>query len=269
MMPSTKHCIRDTCFRGSLRVYDTIGEIRSIKFITSPIENADPRFCSPLSKVKESGKSEITGYFCKSQKTFYVFPEKEGYKIRMPKHASKFFYELGSAAFLSNLREIDVRGIDSSNIETCYQMFARVGQDGSNPNGVKIIGLDTWTEMKPLSCSMMFYHYNQFASRMEMNISMWNMEECVNFEMMFMEAGQRATSWYIGDISKWNIKSARVFSSFMFGISPIASFQLDLSSWNSEKISVTPQFFTSNNFFRVKEPDWQAMINRSLKSKKL
>lgn len=262
-MKSTRQTLNQDALRSSLQMFQMIGEIVNIEFLTYPIENVDGVWCSDLSKSRNGNDSEIIGYFRKDKKTYYVFPKKEGRKIKMPKNSSKFFFDYGTKRFLPTLKKIDVSGLDASNIKNCTKMFGHVGQD--NPDGVQIIGLNTWNTMAPENCSMMFQCYNQLSPRVEINISSWNMENCRNFEWMFVNCGQKATSWYIGDISKWSIQKALNVSAFMYGISPFASFKLDLSNWDSELLYQLPQNFITNNFFKVKEPNWQAMVDRNNK----
>lgn len=260
-MISTRQVLNQDALRSSLQMFQIIGEIVNIEFLTNPIENVDGVWCSDLSKSGNGNDSEIVGYFCKDKKTYYVFSKKEGRKIKMPTNSSSFFFNYGIKIFLPMLKKIDVSGLDVSNVKNCVKMFGHVGQD--NPDGVQIVGLNTWNTMAPKNCCMMFQCYNQISSRVEIDISSWNMENCRNFEWMFAHCGQNATSWYIGDISKWNIQKALNVSAFMYAISPLANLKLDLSSWDSELLYQLPQNFITNNFFRVKEPDWQAMIDRN------
>lgn len=259
---TTRQTINKTIFRECLEFCQKYyGPIVSIKFVSDPIQNAEdlPTF----TQLNQNDNCEIFGVYDEDVKTYYVFPrfDKPGYMIRAPKSCYAFFRNFGTEDFLPNLMGIDVSGLDVSGTEDFSGMFENVGRDW---HFVDIEGLYDWNVNKPFDCSFMFCNFNSgVEGPIDLYLDKWNMESCKDFSNMFYGCGKNSNYLNITGLESWNIKNGTRMDNFLARISKKANFQIDLSRWNSNALERKPEGFTTNNFFRVKEPDWDQMIEKN------
>ena len=72
---------------------------------------------------------------------------------------------------------------------------------------------------------------------------------------MFAWAGEAASTFYIGDIGKWNTSSATIMDCMFFRAGLNATYTLNLSSWNVNNV-VSHQFFNNWVVEKITAPTW-------------
>lgn len=257
---ATRQIIDKKYFKGCVKYCQkTWGPISYIKFITNPIEGVQD--LPSLTQLNHNKNCEIFGCYNETQKTYYVFPRIKNRKIRAPKNCSRFFEDFGTQEVLPNLQEIDVSGLDVSLTDDFSNMFEGVGR---NWVFVDVKGLDKWDVRNAYDCSRMFKYFNAgLDGPISLHLNGWNVEVCIFFTEMFCGCGQDSNYLDITGLETWKVKSGKEFDGFMASISKSANFQIDLSKWDCKDMILPPSDFTTNNFFRIIEPNWDQMIHRN------
>ena len=163
---------------------------------------------------------------------------------------SNMFLMIGDEA--ENLY-LDLSSFDTSNVTDMSSMFNGVGCGSTTLN---LVGLSKWDTSNVTNMSGMFSFTGQRATTFNLgDLSKWDTSNVTDMGSMFYCAGQIATTFNLSDLSKWDTSNVTDMDTMFYYAGRKASFSLDLSNWNVNKVSSHDNFDggVSN---KVKAPQW-------------
>ena len=191
------------------------------------------------------------------------------------------FFRAGYAATSFNIG--DLSNWNVSNVTNMNAMFEYAGRSATT---FDIGDLSGWNTANVTDMSYMFHDAGRSATTWDIgNLSNWDTSNVTNMKYMFDSAGYSATTFNIGDLSNWNTSNVTDMSamfdgagynsttfnignignwdtsnvtnmSYMFtGAGYKATYSLDLSSWNVNKVTSYTGFNTAVTS-KVTAPIW-------------
>ena len=124
---------------------------------------------------------------------------------------------------------------DTSKVTNMNNMFAFAGSNAP------IIDLDIsrWNTSKVTSMFHMFECTGMNSNRFNLDLSSWDVGNVTLLSGFFLNAGQYASEWHVGDLSNWDVSSATSTDN-MFAYSGQNApnwYVGDLSNWDTSKVT--------------------------------
>ena len=161
---------------------------------------------------------------------------------------------------LNNVENINLQGLDTSNVESMTAMFLNAGADVNNKafriQGMNSEDTNTWDTSNVTDMSYMFYQTGYGANAFNIgDISNWDTSKVTNMEKMFYFTGTNATSFHL-DLSNgtgWNTGIVQNMREMFAGAGRNSnSFSLDLTpdnnSWNTSNVTNMRSMFQEAGF---------------------
>jgi surface protein len=126
------------------------------------------------------------------------------------------------------------------------QAFAYAGSEASTSFNLNV---SNWMIPNVESANAVFGSTAENAKTFNIDVSDWDVSNISDFSSFFANSGRKATSWSVGDLSKWDISGAKwldyMFSNTASGNTASLWYAGDLSGWNTSNVIDMEGMFAS------------------------
>ena len=227
------------------------------KINTSKVTNLKQMFRMAGSKREESEKETNENWTYDDLEESFVIKGMDTWDLSNVTSLHGTFYYAGSKA--QNFDIGNISNWNTSNVDTMKGAFQYAGFSAET---IKIGDFSGWDTSNVTDMQNLFRGFANNSDKFVINLSNWNTSKVTNTSYMFYYAGQKATTWKIGDLSTktvtkngtrykaWDMSNVTNIDYMFRDCATHASeFKLDLSNWNLKNIISLDSLFRSTALY--------------------